>query len=116
MAGNSVILKAPPQASLSTLDLGRMAQDIFPPGVFNVVSVPVSVASDHLVSDPRIRRIAFTESDETAREISRVAANHLAVVSLELGGKNPSIVFPDADLEVAAGGAVQAMNFAWQGQ
>jgi betaine-aldehyde dehydrogenase len=117
MAGNAVVLKAPEQASLSIGRLAEICEDVFPPGVVNIVTglgVPVG---DALVRDPRVRRVAFTGSVPTGLAIMRAAGeSSVKALSLELGGKNPFVVLPDADIEQAAKGAVSGMNFAWQGQ
>jgi acyl-CoA reductase-like NAD-dependent aldehyde dehydrogenase len=63
-----------------------------------------------------VRRIAFTGSVEVGRQILRDAADGLKTVSLELGGKNPMMIFPDVDLEKAVASAFQGMNYSWQGQ
>lgn len=116
MAGNTVVLKPPPQAPLSALLLAELAADVFPAGVLNVVPGPGATVGHALVTDSRVRRIGFTGSVETGKVVMREASAHLADVSLELGGKNPLIVFPDADVEHASEAAVAAMNFTWQGQ
>ncbi|MPZ26712.1 MAG: aldehyde dehydrogenase family protein [Micromonosporaceae bacterium] len=116
LAGNSVVLKPAPQAPLSTLVLGRIAAEILPPGVLNVLNGPGPTVGARLAADPRVRRIGVTGSVGTGRAVLRTAAATMAQVSLELGGKNPMIVFPDADPVAAADAAVEAMNFGWQGQ
>lgn len=116
VAGNTVVLKPPPQTPLSSLRLGELIADIFPPGVVNIVPGEGPTVGQTLVTDPRVHRIGFTGSLETGRIIARAAAEHMADVTLELGGKNPMIVFPDADPAQAADAAVSAMNFAWLGQ
>jgi acyl-CoA reductase-like NAD-dependent aldehyde dehydrogenase len=85
--------------------------------VVNIVTGDGPTVGDALVRHPRVKRIAFTGSAETGMLIQRAAAE-VAVkhVTLELGGKNPMIVFPDADLDKAIPAAVAGMNFAWQGQ
>ncbi len=116
VAGNAVIVKAPDQTPLSALRLGELARSCFPPGVFSVISGRGAVAGDALVRHPAIRRIAFIGSVPTGQAIQRAAAESgVKDVTLELGGKNPMIVFPDADLERAVAGAVHGMNFHWTG-
>lgn len=111
IAGNSVIVKPAPQVPLSGLAFGEIAREVFPPGVFNVLAGGAE-AGDALVTHPHIKRIGFTGSVSTGLKIQQRAAT-VAVkhVSLELGGKNPMIVFPDADLDAAVEGAVNGMNF-----
>ena len=72
---------------------------------------------DRLVSHPDVARVAFTGSVEVGRRIQSIASrDRIKVVTLELGGKNPIIVFDDAPLDDAVAGVVRGMNFAWQGQ
>lgn len=116
VAGNTVVLKVPPQAPVTGLRLAELARDIFPPGVLNIVNGDGATVGRTLVSDRRVKRIGLTGSVETGKSIVRDSSDHLAEVSLELGGKNPLIVFPDAEVAQSAAGAVKAMNFGWQGQ
>jgi acyl-CoA reductase-like NAD-dependent aldehyde dehydrogenase len=116
VAGNTVVLKPPPQAPLSSLALAELASGIFPPGVLNIVTGQGAELGETLVADRRVSRITLTGSVPTGKAVMRAAADRLADVTLELGGKNPLLVFPDADAETAARGAIRAMNFAWQGQ
>ena len=116
MAGNTVVLKPPPQAPLTSLALAEIAADILPPGVLNIVSGQNASLGQALVSDPRVRRVSLTGSVPTGKAVMRTAADHLADVTLELGGKNPLIVYPDATVDAAVRGAIRAMNFGWQGQ
>jgi acyl-CoA reductase-like NAD-dependent aldehyde dehydrogenase len=109
-----VILKTPDQTPLSGLRLGEIVADLLPAGTLNILSGIGPVAGDALARHPDVRRLAFTGSPQTGRMIQRAAAETaVKTVSLELGGKNPLIVFPDADLELTAAGAVQGMNFHW---
>jgi aldehyde dehydrogenase (NAD+)/betaine-aldehyde dehydrogenase len=117
MAGNAVIVKPPETSPLSALALAEIARDIFPAGVFNIVTGRGASTGDALVRHPGVKRIAFIGSSATGRAIQKVAADSAVKhVSLELGGKNPMIVFPDADPEAVAKAAVGGMNFTWQGQ
>jgi acyl-CoA reductase-like NAD-dependent aldehyde dehydrogenase len=117
IAGNTVIMKPSEHTSLSALRLGQLIRDIVPPGVVNILTGYGSEAGDALVADPAVRRIAFIGSVPVGRAIQRRAAAHaIKTVTLELGGKNPIVVFEDADLDAAVDGAVRGMNFTWQGQ
>ena len=117
VAGNTVVIKPSEHTSLSALRLGELARDIFPPGVVNIVSGLGSEAGDALVIHPGVRRLAFTGSAAIGRSIQARAATHVVkLVTLELGGKNPIAVFPDADLDRAVDAALRGMNFTWQGQ
>ncbi|GLZ49041.1 aldehyde dehydrogenase [Actinomycetospora sp. NBRC 106375] len=116
-AGNAVVIKPSEYTSLSALRLGELAADIVPPGVLNVVTGTGAQAGDALVAHPLVRRLAFTGSAATGRAIQRRAAEvGVKTVTLELGGKNPLVVFPDADLDTVVAAAVRGMNFTWQGQ
>jgi betaine-aldehyde dehydrogenase len=111
-AGNAVILKPGEQTSLSALELARLSEGILPPGVLNVVTGSGPTAGAALVAHPLVPRVAFTGSVPTGQAIMRSAADHIKHISLELGGKNPIIVFPDADPARAAKAAVAGMNIA----
>jgi acyl-CoA reductase-like NAD-dependent aldehyde dehydrogenase len=117
MAGNAVIVKTPETSPLSGTLMGEICQAVLPPGVVNIVHGPGLPTGDALVRHPRVWRIGFTGSVPTGMAIQRsaaeVAVKHL---SLELGGKNPMIVCPDADPATVARAAVGGMNFAWAGQ
>lgn len=117
MAGNTVIVKPPEQSSISSTILSEICKEVFPPGVVNIVPGTGAGAGDALVRHPAVRRIGFIGSVPTGLAIQRAAAEVCVKhISLELGGKNPLIVFPDVDPEEAASAAVLGMNFAWQGQ
>ncbi len=116
-AGNAAIIKPPETSPLSAMVLAQIARDVFPPGVFNIVTGSGATAGDALVRHPMVKRIAFIGSTATGRAIQMAAAESAVKhVSLELGGKNPMIVFPDADPDAVAKAAVAGMNFSWQGQ
>lgn len=110
-AGNSVILKPAEQTSLTTLEFARIAGEILPPGVVNVVTGPGDPTGMALVAHPEVPRVAFTGGVESGRAVNEAAARHFKTVSLELGGKNPLVVFGDAPIEAAAAAAIAGMNF-----
>ncbi|HDZ46318.1 hypothetical protein LCGC14_0086180 [marine sediment metagenome] len=116
-AGNAVIVKPPETSPLSSMVLAEIARDNLPPGVFNIITGEGAVVGNAIVRHPGIKRIAFIGSPETGRAIQRSAAEvGVKHITLELGGKNPMIVFPDCDPEKIADAAVFGMNFSWQGQ
>ncbi len=116
-AGNTVVLKPSELTSLSALRMAELATGVLPDGVLNVVTGYGRTAGDALVRHPDIRRIAFTGSPATGRAIQAAAASvNVKHVTLELGGKNPLVVFADADLDRAVQAAICGMNFTWQGQ
>ena len=117
MAGNCVVLKPPETSPLSATILGQICREILPPGVVNIVTGYGMPAGDALARHPQVKRLAFTGSVPTGKAIQRAAAEGgIKHVTLELGGKNPLIVFPDMDPDKVAQIAVAGMNFAWQGQ
>jgi betaine-aldehyde dehydrogenase len=115
-AGNTVVMKPPEQAPLSSLVLGGLLQAILPPGVVNIVTGDGPTTGNALVRHPLVRRIALIGSVEAGRAVMRAAADELKTVTLELGGKNPLILFPDVDAAEAADAAVAAMNLNRAGQ
>jgi acyl-CoA reductase-like NAD-dependent aldehyde dehydrogenase len=117
IAGNTAIIKPPETSSLSATLLGEICKEILPPGVANIVSGYGSPAGEAIVKHPKIKRIAFTGSVPTGMAIQRAAAEGgIKSLTLELGGKNPFIVWPDSDPDKVAEAAIGAMNFAWSGQ
>lgn len=114
-AGNTLVIKPSEITPVSTLVLARLAAEAgFPDGVINVVTGagPVGAA---LASHPGVDKIAFTGSTAVGKKIAVTAAERLARISLELGGKSPNIVFPDADLSNAVNGVISGI-FAATGQ
>jgi phenylacetaldehyde dehydrogenase len=110
-AGCTVILKPAEQTPLSGIRLGELALEAgIPEGVVNVVT-GFGTAGAALVEHPGVDKIAFTGSEEVGKEIARRGAATLKHVSLELGGKNPNIVFADADIEQAAVAAATTAFF-----
>jgi acyl-CoA reductase-like NAD-dependent aldehyde dehydrogenase len=101
-AGNTVVAKPAAITPLTLLKLAELAGKAgFPPGVVNVVTGPGSTVGRALAEHPDVDSITFTGSLETGRQILQMASKHVTPVTLELGGKNPNIVFPDADLDRA---------------
>ncbi|MBC6437586.1 MAG: aldehyde dehydrogenase family protein [Rhodobacteraceae bacterium] len=118
--GNCLVLKPAEDAPLAILKLAELAADIFPPGVLNVVTGTGQEAGAALAGHSGIDKISFTGSSEVGKLIGHAAADRIANVTLELGGKSPCIIFPDActpdRIEETAQGVVNAMRFARQGQ
>ena len=114
-AGNTAIMKPPFQAPLSALRMMELLDGILPPGVLNVIAAGRD-GSQALVQHPLVPRISLIGSVPTGRAIMKAGADRLKHVTLELGGKNACIVYPDADLDKAMVGAVNGMNFTWCGQ
>ncbi|WP_299621677.1 aldehyde dehydrogenase family protein [uncultured Tateyamaria sp.] len=118
--GNCLVLKPAEDAPLAVLRLVELAADIFPPGVFNVVTGLGEEAGAALANHPGIAKVSFTGSSEVGKLVSHSTADRIANVTLELGGKSPCIIFPDActpeRIDATAQGVVNAMRFARQGQ
>ena len=114
-AGNTVVMKPPEQAALSSLRLAELIGDLLPPGVFNVVPGGRD-AGAALSTHPDVAKIALIGSVPTGKAVMRAAADTLKGVLLELGGKNALIAYPDADPDAVAAALVGGMNFTWCGQ
>jgi acyl-CoA reductase-like NAD-dependent aldehyde dehydrogenase len=114
-AGCTVVLKPAEWSPLSCSLLAELADEAgLPPGVFNVVQGIGEEAGAALVSHPLVRRVSFTGSTDTARHIGSAAAQNVVPFTAELGGKNPFIVFADADLDAAAAKAAGQYDDAGQ--
>jgi len=104
--GNAVILKPASQTPLTALMLGEIAVEVgLPAGVLNIITGSGGTAGQALVEHAGVNKIAFTGDTSTGKGIMRTAAETLKHITLELGGKSPNIVFPDADLDAAVRGA-----------
>jgi acyl-CoA reductase-like NAD-dependent aldehyde dehydrogenase len=110
--GNVVILKPASQTPLTALVLGEIAVEVgLPAGVLNVITGPGSSVGQAIVEHPGIDKIAFTGDTSTGKSIMRAAADTLKKITLELGGKSPNIVLPDADIDAALRGATTGIFY-----
>lgn len=115
-AGNCVILKTSEITPLSALHLATLIQEAnFPAGVVNIITGDGAVCGDALTHHPSVDKIAFTGGTITGKKIMQAASEGLKKVTLELGGKNPAIVFDDCDMELTLDWTLFAA-FANQGQ
>jgi acyl-CoA reductase-like NAD-dependent aldehyde dehydrogenase len=115
-AGCTVVCKPSEHSPASTLGFAELFEAAgFPPGVFNVVTGLSREVGAALAGHPGVDKVAFTGSTATGRAVAHAAAENLNRVTLELGGKSPQVVFPDADLTAAANGLVAGV-FAAAGQ
>lgn len=118
--GNTLVLKPAEDAPLAVIKVAELAADLFPAGVFNVVTGTGIDAGAPLANHPDVSKISFTGSVEVGKIVAHAAADRIAKVTLELGGKSPCIVYPDAatpdKLDVCATNVINAMRFARQGQ
>ena len=106
-AGNTVVVKPASSTPLATLKVAELFHEAgLPAGALNVVTGRGSVIGDALVTHPLVRRVAFTGETETGRHIASLAAPAFKRITLELGGSDPMIVCPDANLQAAVKGAV----------
>jgi phenylacetaldehyde dehydrogenase len=111
-AGCTVVLKLAEQTPLSGLRLAQLMDEAgFPPGVVNVLTGYGEGAGAPLAKHDLVDKVAFTGSTEVGKLIVKAAAGNLKKVTLELGGKSPAIVFPDADLSHAVSGTASAIFF-----
>ena len=107
ITGNALVLKPHESTPLSSLEIARLAEEAgVPPGVFQVLCGPGETVGEAMVKDPTARLITFTGSVPTGKRIARNAAENVALVSLEMGGKAPFIVMDDCDLDAAVETAV----------
>jgi aldehyde dehydrogenase (NAD+) len=111
--GNTVILKPASYTPLTAIMLAELIHDsgLLPRGVFNLVTGSGATVGEALAAHPGVDKVAFTGSTEVGRRIMELASPTVKRVTLELGGKSPSIVLPDADLELAADGVLFAALF-----
>jgi phenylacetaldehyde dehydrogenase len=111
-AGCTIVLKAAEQTPLTALRLGELIQEAgVPAGVVNILTGFGETAGAALAAHPDVDKVAFTGSTEVGKLIVHAAAGNLKKVSLELGGKSPAIILPDADLDLAIAGAANAIFF-----
>ena len=106
-AGNAVVLKPAEWTPLIALALGRIVDEAgLPPGLLSVLPGRGSVVGDAIVRHPGVGKVSFTGGTSAGRTIGRIAADKVMPVTLELGGKSPTIVFADADLEQTLAGVL----------
>ncbi len=118
--GNTLVLKPAEDAPLAVLRVAELAADLFPAGVLNIVTGSGRTTGAPLAAHPDVAKVSFTGSSEVGRSISHAVADRIGHATLELGGKSPSIVFPDAvtdeSIDELASNLVAALRFARQGQ
>lgn len=111
-AGCTVVLKPAPSTPLTAIELGKIALEAgLPEGVLNVLTGSTTQLGQAMVEHPGIDKIAFTGSTATGRRVAQTAAQTIKRVTLELGGKSPSVVFDDADLTQAVNGALYGIFY-----
>jgi acyl-CoA reductase-like NAD-dependent aldehyde dehydrogenase len=115
-AGNTLVLKAAEDAPLGLLRVAQLCNEHLPPGVVNLLTGYGEECGAALARHRLVRKLSFTGSTEVGRLIMHAAADRIVPVSLELGGKSPAIVFPDADDGATVDGVISGMRFTRQGQ
>jgi len=115
-AGNTLVLKAAEDAPLAILEVALICQEFLPAGVVNVLTGYGEECGAALAQHPLVRKLTFTGSTEVGKLVMRAAAERIVPVSLELGGKSPAVVFPDADDDRVVDGVIGGMRFTRQGQ
>jgi acyl-CoA reductase-like NAD-dependent aldehyde dehydrogenase len=111
-AGCTVVLKPDAATPLTALRLAELAAAVgFPPGVVNIVPGDGPTTGAYLVRHPGVDKVAFTGSTQTGSEVMRLASSPLKRITLELGGKSPSLVFADANLEDATPSSVWSIYY-----
>ncbi len=115
-AGNAIVLKAAEDAPLAVLMIAEICQEHLPPGVVNVLTGYGPECGAAIAEHPLVRKVSFTGSTAVGRAIMRAASERLAPVSLELGGKSPSIVYADALEDWVVEGVIASMRFTRQSQ
>lgn len=115
-AGNTIVLKAAEDAPLAVLLIAEICQQFLPAGIVNVVTGYGEECGAPLAAHPLVRKVSFTGSTGVGRAIMRAAADRIAPVSLELGGKSPSIVYEDANEDWVVDGIISSMRFTRQSQ
>jgi len=114
-AGNTLVLKAAEDAPLGVLLTAEICHEHLPKGVLNVLTGLGEECGAPLTRHPSVRKLSFTGSTEVGKLVMGAAAERIVPVSLELGGKSPSIVFPDANEDWVVDG-IAAMRFTRQSQ
>ncbi len=114
--GNTLVMKAAEDAPLAVLKVAEICQKHIPPGVFNLITGTGPECGEPLAYHPDINKLSFTGSTAVGKLIMRAAAERVLPVSLELGGKSPSIVYPDVNEDWTVDGIIGAMRFTRQSQ
>jgi betaine-aldehyde dehydrogenase len=112
IAGNAVILKPSEHTPLSALRLAELIGGLFPPGLLSVLNGDAALGAA-IAAHPGIAAVGVVGSVPTGQAVMRTGAATLKRLTLELGGKNALVIYPDADVDAAIAGAVKGMNLGW---
>lgn len=116
VTGNTIVLKTAEDAPLGVLMMAKWCQEHLPPSVLNVLTGYGTECGAALAAHPGVRKLSFTGSTAVGKQIMQTASERIVPVSLELGGKSPSIVYADANEDWAVDGVIAAMRFTRQSQ
>lgn len=112
MMGNSIVMKPASITPVTLLELAKLAfESGIPAGVFNVVTGPGAEVGNYLAGHSEVDKIGFTGSTEVGRKIAHIAAEGIKKVTLELGGKSPTIILDDADMDMASSLSIHAFLY-----
>lgn len=110
-AGNATVLKPSSHTPLTAIRMAQLSADVLPDGTVNVVPGTGSEAGAAIAEHEGVRKVSFTGSITAGKTVMNAAAEHVAPVTLELGGKSPFVVFPDADLETVVDGVAAGVFY-----
>ncbi len=116
IAGNTIILKVASDAPMAAMMMAKTVARLLPAGVVNVLSGPGSACGNALVSHPLVNKISLTGSTQVGKDVMKLAADRIVNSTMELGGKNPQIVFADCDVDKTVPGLLMATRVTRQGQ
>ncbi len=116
VAGNTLVLKPSAEAPLTALKLAELCNEFLPKGVLNVVTGRGSSCGQAMLEHPGFDKLSFTGSTEVGQAIMKAVAERVIPISLELGGKSPQIVYPDANDDATVQSVINGMRFIRQGQ
>jgi len=116
LTGNTIVLKVPSTAPVGAMRMVKIANQYLPPGVLNVITGPGAECGEALASHPLVSKITFTGSTETGKRLLHIAADRVIASTMELGGKNPQIVYPDSDQDYVVNGVIATVRINRMGQ
>jgi betaine-aldehyde dehydrogenase len=116
LTGNTVVLKVPSTAPIGVMRMVKIANRFLPAGVLNVITGSGNETGTLLANHPQVRKITFTGSTDVGKKLLHCAADRVIATTMELGGKNPQIVFPDSDQDYVVGGVITTVRFNRMGQ
>lgn len=116
LTGNTVVLKVPSTAPVAVMRMVKIANRFLPAGVLNVITGAGNEVGMQLAQHPLVRKITFTGSTQVGKTLLHCAADRIIDTTMELGGKNPQIVFPDSDQDYVVTGVINTVRYNRMGQ